>query len=89
MSPFEVAHDYKPRKPFDLLLMSLHARVFESAEAFARHVHDLHNEISKQMQASSAQYKLQADSHKGHTAFGIGYYVMVRIRPEQLPPRSV
>jgi len=28
MSPFEVVHGYKPRRPLDLLPMSLHARVF-------------------------------------------------------------
>lgn len=44
--------------------MSPCARVFELAEAFAQHVHDLHNEINKQIQASFAQYKLQADSHR-------------------------
>ena len=28
MSPFEVVRGYKPRRPLDLLPMSLHARVF-------------------------------------------------------------
>ena len=46
-SPFEVVHGYTPRKPLDLLPMSLHVRIFESAEAFARHIHDLNNEIHK------------------------------------------
>ena len=34
-SPFEVVHGYTPRKPLDLLPMSPHVRIFESAEAFA------------------------------------------------------
>jgi hypothetical protein len=80
MSPFEVVHGYKRRKPLDLLLMSPHARVSESDEAFA-HAHDLHDEISKQIQASNAQYKLQVNSHRHHTAFSIGDSVMVRIKP--------
>uniref|UniRef100_A0A2N9EPA1 Chromo domain-containing protein n=1 Tax=Fagus sylvatica TaxID=28930 RepID=A0A2N9EPA1_FAGSY len=46
MSPFEVVHGYKARKPLDLLPMSPHVRMSESAEAFARHVHDLHKDIS-------------------------------------------
>ena len=46
-NPFEVMHGYTPRKPLDLLPMSPHVRIFESAEAFARHIHDLHNEIRK------------------------------------------
>ena len=52
MSPFEVVHGYKPRKPLDLLPMSLHARVSESAESFAHRIQDLHIEITKQIQAS-------------------------------------
>uniref|UniRef100_A0A2N9F448 Chromo domain-containing protein n=1 Tax=Fagus sylvatica TaxID=28930 RepID=A0A2N9F448_FAGSY len=37
MSPFEVVHGYKARKPLDLLPMSPQVRMSESAEAFARH----------------------------------------------------
>jgi hypothetical protein len=44
--------------------MSLHARVSELAESFARRIQDLHIEITKQIQASNAQYKFQADLHK-------------------------
>ena len=40
-------HGYTPRKPLDLLPMSPHVRISESAEAFARLIHDLHNEIRK------------------------------------------
>ena len=38
MSLFEVAHGYKPRKPLDILPMSVHARVSKSAESFARRI---------------------------------------------------
>ena len=34
-SPFEVVHGYTPRKPLDLLPISPHVRISESAEAFA------------------------------------------------------
>jgi hypothetical protein len=61
MSSFEVVHGYKPKKPLDLLPMSLHARVSKSAGSFTRRIQDLHIEITKQIQASNAQYKLQAD----------------------------
>ena len=44
-SPFEVVHGCTPRKPLDLLPMSPHVRISESTEAFALHIHDLHNEI--------------------------------------------
>ena len=49
-SPFEVVHGCTPRKPLDLLPMSPHVRISESAEVFAvRHIHDLHNEIRKKI----------------------------------------
>ena len=65
--------------------MSLHARVSESAESFTRRIQDLHIEITKQIQASNAQYKLQADLHRRHNEFNVGDYVMIRIRPERFP----
>uniref|UniRef100_A0A2N9HIT5 Reverse transcriptase n=1 Tax=Fagus sylvatica TaxID=28930 RepID=A0A2N9HIT5_FAGSY len=53
ISPFEVVHGYPPRKPLDLLPMSPHVRVSESAEAFAQHLHDLHHEIRNKIQANT------------------------------------
>jgi hypothetical protein len=64
ISPFEVVHGYKPKKPLDLSLMSPHARVSKSVESFARRVQDLHVKITKQIQASNAQYKFQYDLHR-------------------------
>ncbi|XP_050278133.1 uncharacterized protein LOC126719643 [Quercus robur] len=50
-------------KPLDLLPMSPHVRISESAKAFARHIHDLHNEIHKKIQFPSGIIKkLQARS---------------------------
>uniref|UniRef100_A0A2N9H1I9 Reverse transcriptase n=1 Tax=Fagus sylvatica TaxID=28930 RepID=A0A2N9H1I9_FAGSY len=77
------------RKPLDLLPMSPHVRVFESAEAFAQHLHDLHHEIRNKIQASNSQYKIHADIHQRHMEFQVGDYVMIRIRPERFPSRSV
>ena len=34
-SPFEVVHEYTPKKPLDLLPISPHVRISESIEAFA------------------------------------------------------
>ena len=48
-SPFEVVHGYTPRKPLDLLPMSPHVRISKSTKAFARNIHDLHNESSKKI----------------------------------------
>ena len=57
MSRFEVVHDYKPRRPLDLLPMSSHDRVSVSAVEFASHMHELHKEINKQIHASNLKYK--------------------------------
>ena len=35
MSPFEIVHDHKARKPTNLITLLLHARSFESAKSFA------------------------------------------------------
>ena len=42
MSSFEVIHGYKHKKLIDLIFMTQHPRVSESASALASHVHDLH-----------------------------------------------
>ena len=89
ISPFEVVHGYPPRKPLDLLPMSPHVRVSESAEAFAQHLHDLHHEIRNKIQASNFQYKIHADTRRRHMEFQVGDYVMIRIRPERFPSGSV
>ena len=49
--------------------MSPHVRISESTEAFARHIHNLHNEIRKKIQVSNSQYKFHADSHRRHVEF--------------------
>ena len=84
-NPFEVVHGYTPRKPLDLLPMSPQVRISESAEVFARHIHDLHNEIRKKIQASNSQYKIHADTYRRHAKFQVGDYVMIRIRPKRFP----
>ena len=78
-SPFEVVHGYTSRKPLDLLPMSPHVRISESAKAFVRHIHDLHNGIRKKIQVSNSQYKIHADTHRHHVEFQVGDYVMIRI----------
>ena len=59
-SSFEVVHGYIPRKPLDLLPTSPHVRIFKSTEAFARHIHDLHNKIRKKIEVCNSQYKIHA-----------------------------
>ena len=59
--------------------MSPHVRISKSAKAFARHIHDLHNEICNQIQVSNSQYKIHADTHRCHAEFHVGDYVMIWI----------
>jgi len=82
ISPFEVVHGYKPRKPIDLIRMTQHPRVSESASAFASHIRDLLKVISKKIQESNAQYKSYADLHRMHLEFNEGDYVMIQIRSQ-------
>ena len=85
LSPFEVVHGYKPKKPLDIFPMSLHAKMSKSIEYFARRIQDWHVEITKQIQASNTQYKLRADLHRQHNEFNMGDYVIIRIRPRRFP----
>jgi len=90
MSSFEVVHDYQPRQPIDLILMtSHHARMFESAASFASHIHNLHKEINIQIQKSNAKHKAYAYLHKKVQEFNVEDYMMVQIRPERYPSGTI
>ena len=83
MSPFELVHGYQPRQPVDLIRVAPHhTRMSESTVPFASHIHDLHKEISTQIQKSNANYKAYADLHKKSQEFNVGDYVMVQIHPK-------
>ena len=65
MSLFEVVHGYQLRQPINLISMAPHhTRMPESAALFASHIHDLHKEISNQIQKNNANYKAYADLHR-------------------------
>ena len=59
--------------------------VFEPAENFAKHVHDLHDEIRRKISISNEEYKLAANVHRRSKEFNVSEYVMVHIRPERIP----
>ena len=89
MSPFEVVHDYKPKKCIDLLPMTQHLRVYEPVSTFASHIHDLYKQISKKIQESNLHYNSHAHLHRRHLKFNEGDYVMIQIRSEQFPPWTI
>ena len=59
--------------------------VFEPAENFAKHIHDLHAEIRRKISLSKEEYKLVAAVYRRSKEFNVGEYVMVHIRPERIP----
>ena len=77
MSPFEVVHDYKLRKPIDLILMTHHSRVSESAST--SYVHNLHKEINNKIQYNNAHYKSYINLNRRHLEFNEGDSIMIQI----------
>ena len=53
MSPFEIVHGYKSRKPSDLIPLPQHARVSVLAESFAQHIRELHEQIRTHLNKSN------------------------------------
>ena len=74
---------------FDSLIVDVslppHMRVFELAENFAKHIHDLYAEIMRKISLSNEKYKLVVDVHRRSKEFNISDYVMVGIRLERIP----
>ena len=77
-SPFKIVHGYKPRKLTDLIPLSHHARVSVSAESFAQHIRELHEQICTHLNKSNESYKRQKDVHQRPQKFQEGEFVMVR-----------
>ena len=65
-----------------------HSRVSDSASALASHIRALHEEIREKIMKNNADYKASADLHRRLT-FNVSDYVMVRMRPEWFPPKTV
>ena len=81
---FQIVNDYSPCTPIDLVPLPPHMRVSEPAENFAKHVHDLHDEIRRKISISNEEYKLAANVHRRSKEFNVSEYVMVHIRPERI-----
>ena len=62
-----------------------HMRMSEPAENFAKHIHDLHADIRRNISLSNEEYKSTADVHRRSKEFNAGNYVMVHIRSERIP----
>ena len=61
LNPFEIVNSFKPRQPVDLILMTHHPRVSDSASAFASHIRALYEEIREKIMKNNTDYKASAD----------------------------
>jgi len=90
LSPFEIVTGFKPRQPIDLVPMAhYHSRVLDSASAFTFHMCALHEEIREKIMKNNADYKASVDLYRKLRKFNVGDYVLVRLRPERFPLRTV
>ena len=71
-SPFEIVTGLKPRQPVDLAPLPIESRISQEAQEFARHIHNLHEEIPKGIEISNQQYKSKADLHRRNVEFQEG-----------------
>ena len=88
-SPREIVYDFRPRQLINLIPISDHIRVSDSASSFASYVHDLHKEVMDKIAQSNASYKLRANVRKRFKIFNVGEYVNVRNHPERFPLGTV
>ena len=84
-SPFQIVNGYSPRTLIDLVPLPPHMSVYKPIENFAKHIHDLHAEIRRQISLSNEEYKLAVDVHRRSKEFNIDEYVMVHILLERIP----
>ncbi|MGV8048516.1 hypothetical protein PJP07_30410, partial [Mycobacterium kansasii] len=61
----------------------------ESAHASIQHMHDLHVEIRKRINASNETYKMIADLYHRFKEFVMGDEVMIKICSERFPQRTI
>ena len=62
-----------------------HMHVSEPAKNFAKHIHNLHDEIRRKISLSNEEYKMATDVHCRSKEFNVGDYVIVPIHPERIP----
>ena len=59
--PFECVTSALPRKQVDLVPLPNTAHPSVEADAFAKHIHDIHDEIRRRIAMSNESYKTHAD----------------------------
>ncbi|GFS36272.1 NAD(P)-binding Rossmann-fold superfamily protein [Actinidia rufa] len=84
-SPFEIAIGLLPRKPIDLVPLPIEARPSDEAEAFSKHICDIHDDVRRKIVISNESYKRHADLRRRFAEFVEGDMVMIRVKPERYP----
>ena len=82
-SSFEIVIGLLPRKPINLVPLPIEARPSVEAEAFSKHIQDLHDDVRRKISLNNENYKVHADLKRKFVEFKQGDMVMVRIRPER------
>jgi len=57
--------------------------------SFAQYLHDLHDDIRRQIAVSNVNNKSTINLHKRLQEFAVGDKVMVRVRPKRFPSGTV
>ena len=88
MSPFQAVTGVRLRLPTNLVPLPIESGPSGGAENFIRHMQHVHDEVRRNIAASSDIYKQHADARRCFVEFADGDMVMVRIRSERLPPKA-
>nr|CAD1844162.1 unnamed protein product [Ananas comosus var. bracteatus] len=84
-TPFEAAYGLRPQHVLDLVPLPPEARVSDDGEAFAEHIHRIHEEVRAAIQASNDSYAAAANQHRRRKDFEEGDMVLVHLRRERFP----
>ena len=72
----EIVNGFRLKQPIDLISITDHYKVSESASSFASsvasHVHELHKEISDKIALNNSNYELRADIRNKLKTFNVG-----------------
>jgi len=86
-SPFQCAYGVNPLTPLDLIPILTETRVSFEAEARAKEMKRLHEQIKNQIEKANEAYKARANKHRRQLEFKPGDLVWLHLRKERFPSR--
>ena len=87
-SPFQVVYGIIPRGPLDLTTLPDQTRRHGVAEDFIDDIHNIHDQVVTNLEASSASYKAAADSHRRRVVFEVGDQVWEFLTKDRMPAHA-